>query len=133
VFDVSLTASATGGASARAMLTGVRVRALTGWWGIRDSAGRMLVGSTALMQNEASLHGDDSTPSCRYEVTGSVSDPRSIVLTYTRPPGDCQGRGLPASFSFAGVADDTIDSFTGMMTPGGPATLVRCPYPAGCS
>jgi hypothetical protein len=48
-------------------------------------------------------------------------------------PGDCQGWGLPESFIFAGVADEAIDSFTGMMTPGGPASLIRCPYPAGCS
>jgi hypothetical protein len=112
---------------------GVRVRAIYGLWGLRDSAGRLLLGRTYLTQNGAALHGDDSTPNCRYEVAGSVSDPRSILLTYARAPGDCQGRDLPASFTFAGVADEPIDSFMGMMTPGGPATLVRCPYPAGCS
>jgi hypothetical protein len=79
------------------------------------------------------FHRDSSGLNCRYEVTGSVSDPRSIHLTYTRPPGDCQGWGLPASFTFAGVADEAISSFAGMMTPGGPATLFTCPYPSGCS
>jgi len=133
VFDVSVTASTPVGASARAGYRGVRVRAIYGFWGLRDSAWRLLLGRTYLTQNDAALYGDDSTPNCRYEVTGSVSDPRSIVLTYTRPPGDCQGRDLPASFTFAGVADEAIDSFAGMMTPGGPATLFRCPYPAGCS
>jgi len=133
VFDVSVTASTPGGASARAQYGGVRVRAISGLWGLRDSAGRLLLSSTVLTQNDSTVWGDNSGLNCRYGVAGSVSDPRSIVLTYTRPPGDCQGWGLPESFVFAGVADDAIDSFTGMMTPGRPATLVRCPYPAGCS
>ena len=133
VFDVSVTASTPGGASARAQYGGVRVRAISGLWGLRDSAGRLLLGRTSLTQNDSTVWGDNSGLNCRYGVAGSVSDPRSIVLTYTRPPGDCQGWGLPESFTFAGVADEAIDSFTGMMTPGGPATLTRCPFPAGCS
>ena len=133
VFDVSVTASTPGGASARAQYGGVRVRAISGLWGLRDSAGRLLLSSTVLTQNDSTVWGDNSALNCRYGVAGSVSDPRSIVLTYTRPPGDCQGWGLPESFTFAGVADEAIDSFAGMMTPGGPATLTRCPYPAGCS
>jgi hypothetical protein len=111
----------------------VRVKAIYGLWGLRDSAGRLLLGRTYLTQSDSAIWGDNSALNCRYGVAGSVSDPRSIVLTYTRPPGDCQGWGLPESFTFAGVADEAIESFTGMMSPGGPATLISCPYPAGCS
>jgi hypothetical protein len=134
VFKVTVTATAPGGASARAEYNGVRVKALGGLYGIRDVAGRFVVTRTSLAHNDAALHGDDSTPNCRYDVVGSVSPPRMVFLTYTRPPGDCQGRDLPESFTFSGVAaDEVLDTFSGTLTPGGPATLVKCPYPVGCS
>jgi len=125
-FDVSVVATTSSGARAQAGITGVTVRAVTGRWGIRDSSGRLILGSAVITQNDAALHGDDSSLNCRYEITGSVAPPRSITVTYTRPPGDCQARDLPISFTFSGSADGTVSSFAGTMSPGVPATMVRC-------
>lgn len=130
-FTVTVTATGASGATATASFQSIEVKSVTGEWGIRDSAGRWLLSSTFLTQNEDTLHGDNTGLNCRYAVTGLVAAPRSIIVTYVRPPGDCLGWNLPESFTFAGSADAAISSFTGTMTPGGSAVLVRCPS-AGC-
>lgn len=131
-FNVTVTATSASGATTQASITGLEVKAVTGRWGIRNAAGVLLFGSTYLAQDDARVHGDETRLNCRYEVAGWVSAPRSIVLTYTRPPADCQAWDLPVSFTFSGQADDRVNSFTGLMTPGGPATLVKCPSPFQC-
>jgi hypothetical protein len=132
VFKVTVTASTPSGAMAQAFLDGIRTRTVQGRWGIRNAAGALVFGSTFLAQNDANLHGDETWLNCRFDVIGSVVAPRSITLTYTRPPADCQAFDVPVSLTFTGVADDGINSFSGTLTPGGPATLVRCSEPFRC-
>lgn len=131
-FKVTVTASTASGATARASLDGIRVTTVAGRWGIRNAAGTLVFGTTFLAQNEAGLHGDESWQSCRFDVTGSVAAPRSVTLTYTRQAAECQGYNGPLTLTFTGTADDSVSSFSGTMTPGGPATLVRCAAPFSC-
>jgi len=132
VFKVTVTASTPSGATAQASLDGIRTRTVQGRWGIRSATGSLVFGSTFLAQNDANLHGDETWLNCRFDVTGSVAAPRSITLNYTRPPTDCQAFNVPVSLTFTGVADDGVNSFAGTLTPGGPATLVKCPEPFRC-
>jgi len=132
VFKTTVTASVASGASAQATLDGIRVTAAVGRWGVRAAGGMLVFGSTFLAQNEASLHGDETWPSCRFDVTGSVVAPRAISLTYTRSPTNCDAVDMPASLTFTGVADESISRFQGTLTPGGPATLVKCAAPFNC-
>jgi hypothetical protein len=132
VFKVTVIASTPRGATAQASLDGIRTKTVQGRWGIRNATGVLVFGSTFLAQNDASLHGDETWLNCRFDVSGSVVAPRSITLTYTRPPGDCQAFNVPVSLTFTGAADDGINSFSGPLTPGGAATLVKCPEPFRC-
>ena len=125
VFNVSVTATASSGAAARAVRWGVQVRAMSGHWGIRDAAGSLLLGATVITQDGTSLSGAETWPDCRVYVTGSVSAQRSVSLTYRREGSGCRF-GLPPSFTFSGLADDSAGIFNGTMTPGGPARLVAC-------
>jgi len=131
-FTVTVTATSAGGATSQASLAALEVKAVTGRWGIRDALGGLVFGSTHLTQDSTRIWGDDTRLDCRYDVTGAVSAPRSISLTYTRPPGDCQAWNQPVSITFTGQADDGVNRFTGTLAPGGPATLVKCPEPFGC-
>jgi hypothetical protein len=124
-FNVSVTATGKSGDWARAVRWGVQVRSLTGHWGIMDSEGRLLLGATDLTQDGTGVSGADIQGDCRVYVTGRVSAPRSVSLAYTREGSGCDPR-LPAAFVFSGSADDTVASFLGSMTPGGPARLVSC-------
>jgi PKD domain len=125
IFNVSVTATVASGASARAVRWGVQVRALTGRWGIRDSKGNLLLGTTDLTQDGTSVSGADIQRDCRVSVSGRVSAPRSVSLAYSREGSGCDPR-LPAAFVFFGSADDSAAIFNGTMTPGGPARLVAC-------
>ena len=125
VFNVSVTATGSSGVMARAVRWGVEVRALSGHWGIRNAQGSLLLGATVITQDGTSLSGAEIWPDCKVYVTGSVSAQRSISLAYRREGSGCRP-GLPPSFTFSGLADDSAGIFIGTMTPGGPARLVVC-------
>jgi hypothetical protein len=131
-FDIWATVTSNVGALMPGSLIGLRVISMTGSWGIRDATGQLLMENTSITQSEQALSGEDVRANCRYAVTGSAIDPRRVTLTYTRPAGDCAGLGLPVSFTFAGEADDQVKAFTGTMTPGGPARMVKCSQPGVC-
>jgi len=113
-------------------LIGLRVISLTGTWGIRDATGQLFMENTSITQSEQALSGNDTRADCRFAVTGSAIDPRRVTLTYTRLASDCARLGLPVSFTFAGEADEQGKAFTGTMTPGGPARMVKCSQPGVC-
>lgn len=131
-YDIWVTAHSSVGADTPGSLKGLRIVTLTGLWGLRDGTGQLLADSTSITQIEANLSGEDTRANCRYTVTGRVSDPRRVTVAYTRLPNDCQGSSLPVSFTFSGEADEQIKAFTGAMTPGGSAKMVRCSQPGVC-
>lgn len=135
VFVVRVTARSSGGASAAATLRGVEVVSLTGIWGVRDASGNFFVRNTYLSHNKEGITGNETSLNCRFDVVGSVTPPRAVRLTWTRPERDpqrdCQGRGLPVSalpvsFSFTGNADDSANTFIGTLNDGRPVTITRC-------
>lgn len=131
-FDIWVSVTSSVGATVPGSLLGLRVVSMTGQWGLRDSNGQLIMDNTSITQNEQALSGEDRRSSCRYTVTGSAIDPRRIAITYTRPASDCSGLGLPVSFTFAGEADEQVKAFTGTMTPGGSARMVKCSQPGVC-
>jgi len=131
-YDIWVTAQSSLGATTPGSLKGLRIVALTGLWGLRDATGQVLMDNTSITQSEASLSGEDTRANCRYTVAGRVSDLRRVNVTYTRLPNDCQGSSLPVSFTFSGEADEQIKAFTGTMTPGGSAKMVKCSEPGVC-
>lgn len=133
-YDVWVTAVAASGVTAMARLNRLRVVSLSDFWSLRSDAGLVIMGSTALTQAETSVWGDQTSQNCRYSVTGTLTPPRSITLTWAHLPGDiraptdCQALPpyIPWSVTFSGTADEEFGVFTGTMSPGGAAVLTRC-------
>lgn len=133
-YDVWVTAVSASGATAMARLSQLRVVSLSDFWVLRSDVGLEIMGSTALTQGEASVWGDQTFQNCRYSVTGTLTPPRSITLTWAHLPGDiraptdCQALPpyIPWTVTFSGTADEAFGVFTGTMSPGGAAVLKRC-------
>jgi hypothetical protein len=126
VFVVKATAKNRSGGSATATLRGIQVVSLSGIWGVRDAQGNFVVRNTSLAHNKEGITGDDTGLNCRFVVTGSVAAPRGVTLAWSRPERDCQGRGLPVSFSFSGSLDNSANSIVGTLNDGRPVTISRC-------
>jgi len=139
-FDVWVTAANTAAVTAQARLNKLRVVDLSARWILRDAAGLEIMYGTSLTQGGTSVWGDQTFQNCRYTVTGAISAPASLTITYAHLPGDiraptdCQALPsyIPWTLTFTGTADEAFNVFTGTMTPGGPATLTRCTGPWGC-
>jgi hypothetical protein len=131
-YDIWVSATNSVGATTPGSLRGLRIVALTGLWGLRDATGQLLMDNSSITQSEAALSGEGTRANCRYTLTGSASNPRRLTVTYTRLPNDCPGSSLPVSFTFSGEADEQIKEFTGTMTPGGSAKMVKCSQPGVC-
>ena len=130
-YDIWVSATSSVGAVARGSVLGLRIVSLTGRWGIRDATGQLFMENTSITQNAADLSGEEAHSDDRYWVTGKVSDPRRVVLTYTRLAREGPGPP-PESFTFTGDADERITAFSGALTPGGSAKMVRCSQPSVC-
>jgi hypothetical protein len=135
VFVVRLTAKSRTGESVMTTLRGVEVVSLSGIWGVLTADGSFYVRNTNLNYNKEGINGNDTSLNCRFEVLGSVTPPRSVRLTWTRPERDpqrdCQGRGLPVSalpvtFTFTGTVDASANGMTGTLNDGRAVTLIRC-------
>ena len=139
-YDIWVTAVSSAGVTASARLNRLRVVSLSGYWTLRSDAGLAIMASTALTQGSVAVWGDQTYLNCRYSVSGTVTLPRAISVTWAhlpgdlRTPSDCQNLPayIPWAVTFAGTADDQFEVFTGTMTPGGAAVLARCGGPGGC-
>jgi hypothetical protein len=139
-FDIRVTASNNAGVTAQGPATKLQVIDLSSHWTLRNAAGLDIMYGTSLTQGGSSVWGDQTSQNCRYTVTGTISAPGTLTITYEhlsgdlRAPTDCQGLPsyMPWALTFSGTADAAYNVFTGTMTPGGPATLTRCTGPYGC-
>ena len=139
-YDVAVTAVSSAGVTASARLNRLRVVSLSDFWGLRSAAGLAVMAHTALTQGGAAVWGDQTYLNCRYSVSGTITLPRAISVTWAHLPGDlrtptdCQALPayIPWTVTFTGTADDQFEVFTGTMTPGGAAVLRRCGGPGGC-
>lgn len=126
-WDVVVTVSNRSGTAVSARLSRVRTASLAFNWYLSDAAGQPFMTWTSLTMNGLVISGLQNADGCRYVVSGELTLPRSLRLTFTRDQWD------PACWpdrsqilTFTGAADEAFDSFTGTADPGGPATLLRC-------
>jgi hypothetical protein len=125
-FTVTATGATAAGASATGVLSPVTIVTVDGRWGLQDATGTFLVQGSLLSQNGTGVNGDDTSPNCRFAISGSVLPQRSITLTWTHGRNDCPGSTLPLTFSFTGVVNEAAGGFLGTLDSGIQARLVPC-------
>lgn len=126
-WDVVVTVSNRSGTSVTARLSRLRTASLAVNWYLRDAAGQPFMTWTSLTMNGLVVSGVQDADGCRYAVSGEVTLPRSLRLVFTRGQGDpACWPDRPVMLVFTGTADESFDSFSGAVDPGGAATLLRC-------
>jgi hypothetical protein len=133
LFVIGVSAATAAGQSASAT---AEIGALTvdGRWALLDvGGGELLLANTSLSQNGTSVSGDDTRLNCRYGVSGIVSAPRNISLTWARGRNDCQAfSGAPETVRFTGTVETGSGGFVGTLDTGTAARLLRCPTGRPC-